>query len=63
MFKVEQESFRPSGFKVSVGDGKRGGYPARDLAEVREALEHYYMMAHHPALNRSSCPLCRGMTV
>jgi hypothetical protein len=61
VFKVDQESHRVTGYKVSIGDGRRGGYEAKDLAEVLEALEHYYLMAH-PGHNRPSCPLCRGMS-
>lgn len=56
MFKVEQYGYV---FKISIGDGKRGGYRADGLDQVKLALEHYYppgQLWH--ATPKAGCPLC-----
>lgn len=55
MFKVEIAGL---GFKVSLGDGKRGGYRASDIEEVKQTLEHYFRRPWHEQ-GRDNCPLCR----
>jgi len=57
MFQVETHG---PGYKVSIGDGHRGGYKARDLGEVKVALEHYFQRPPHFGQN-GDCPLCRAM--
>lgn len=55
MFRVEHDSV---GFKISLSDGKRGGYKARDVDEVVAALRHYYATPAH-IVSQDNCPLCR----
>ncbi len=61
-FKVEQHS---SGrFKISLGDGKRGGYMANSAYEIAIAVRHYFRPGNEVHLTGSGtvnedCPLCR----
>ena len=54
-FKVENDR---TGYKISTGDG--GPARARDMKEVKAALEHYYLAPYHSSF-LTGCPLCQQM--
>ena len=59
MFKVSR---RGNGYRISVGDHRPTD--ARNLDEVREALDHYYGGEHYRALHTiavEGCPFCRDI--
>jgi len=62
MFKVELHG---GGYKITIGDGKHGGYTTREIDEVTLALLHYYdSQGRHRATGSTivpKCPLCRAM--
>lgn len=58
MFKVYRDNI---GYRISIGDHRPA--KARDLDEVKEALDHYYggTSGHYHAgpAARTGCPFCR----
>lgn len=63
MISIENHN---GGFKLKMswpGSGFRGhSKKARDLAEVHEAVDHYFgqnATAHHSTGRPETCPLCR----
>ena len=54
-FKVENDR---TGYRISTGDGRPAR--ARDMAEVKAALEHYYIAPYHSSF-LVGCPFCQQM--
>ena len=54
-FKVEHYG---AGFRISTGDRKPA--KARNIGEVKRALEHYYTNPYH-SIFLEDCPFCQQM--
>ena len=47
------------GYRIYIGDGKRGGHKAKNSTEVAEAVRHYW--ENKDLGNNEDCPLCRSI--
>ena len=54
MFRVDHDGIS---YHISTGDGRP--VKASTLAEVQQALEHFYTASH--TTHVAKCPLCRDM--
>lgn len=57
MFKVDKDAMDI--YHISIGVGKI--YRAKDLQEVKIALDHYWAKDSCRLGNNSNCPLCRAI--
>lgn len=58
--RIEKDPYK--GYRIFLGDGKRGGYRAKTLDEVTTALRHYWGKEGEVCRlgNNPDCPLCRA---
>lgn len=61
MIRIEQDPMR--GYRIFLGDGKRGGYKAKDIEEAATAVKHYFGRQDEYCRmgNNPNCPLCRAI--
>ena len=55
--EIEMES---NYYRISLGDGKRGGYMAHSIIEVCNAINHHWGDSGELGEN-PDCPLCRAI--
>ena len=61
MLTIEKDRLG-NGYIVRIGDGKKGGYRAKNRVELFAAIEHYFRMGSGANFGepRDYCPLCGG---
>ncbi|KKN50761.1 hypothetical protein LCGC14_0629310 [marine sediment metagenome] len=55
--RIERDPFK--GYRVYLGDGKRGGYKANDEEELIAAVKHHF--GKNELGEIPGCPLCRAI--
>ena len=61
MIRIEQDPY--SGYRIFLGDGKRGGYQASNIEEASTAVKHHFGSQDEYCRmgNNPNCPLCRAI--